>query len=589
MDKNCKQCGKTNVRPRSDFCSQKCSRAYRSLTVSKNCEYCGVKHHNRGRTCSPEHANSLKKLTNRKKFGADWAIQTSEAKEKRVDSNLKKYGVEHHLQSSDSLRKLRETNLEKYGVEWVGASREVQDRIKDTNLKNHGVENVFASEEVQERVKETNLERYGVEYSVQSEEVQDKIKDTNLRKYGVDNVFASQEIQEQIKETNLEKYGVEYASQADSVKDKIRRTNLKKYGVSSPLKLEEIKEKIKKTNLERHGVEYPSQSSVTMSKIRKSYEETINAPDYLGGGRVSNLNRSFAKVISEEYDVEVALEVAYDEYSFDLGVKGANIVIELNPTITHNVDKAYACVINKCSNNCLKHKAIPNNYHQKKAKYAKSRGLRLIQLYEWDFPRALLLLDGRLRKGFVKHSARKLVLVELSRVEANCFLSDNHFQGGVRGQKYVYGLKDGEELLAVASFGDSRFGAKASHEWLRYAVKRGHIIHGGSNKLFSHFLEEVVPDSVISYVDFDHTTGETFLSSCGFTELKETSPALIWSNRGEKISNSSLVSQGADRLLGTSYGSREESGLSNVEIMSREGWSRVYTSGNRVFLWSKER
>ena len=76
------------------------------------------------------------------------------------------------------------------------------------------------------------------------------------------------------------------------------------------------------------------------------------------------------------------------------------------------------------------------------------------------------------------------------------------------------------------------------------------------------------------------------LNHCGSQELKPTGPALVWSKGDESVPETSLLRLGADRLLGTSYGSREESGLDNHGIMLTEGWLPVWTAGNRVFTWT---
>lgn len=69
------------------------------------------------------------------------------------------------------------------------------------------------------------------------------------------------------------------------------------------------------------------------------------------------------------------------------------------------------------------------------------------------------------------------------------------------------------------------------------------------------FLASVSPESVVSYVDFNHTTQTGFLESCGFTYVKDTGPALIWHKKNQKAApNTSLLRLGADRILGTSYG-----------------------------------
>ena len=106
-------------------------------------------------------------------------------------------------------------------------------------------------------------------------------------------------------------------------------------------------------------------------------------------------------------------------------------------------------------------------------------------------------------------------------------------------------------------------------------------------RLFKEFLNDANPLSVISYVNFDHTTKVTFLNSLGFEESKHTGPSLVYCNvDGRKYSNTSLLSVGADILLETNYGSAKESGLDNHAIMLLEGFLPVYTSGNRVFIWN---
>lgn len=211
----------------------------------------------------------------------------------------------------------------------------------------------------------------------------------------------------------------------------------------------------------------------------------------------------------------------------------------------------------------------------------------LIQVYDWDSKDSVIrLLAGHLEKGWKRHSARKLSLREIPQRTANEFLKENHIQAGLKGQEVCLGLFDDDFLLSVATFGKARFKAKQQWEFLRYAVKRGHVIHGAAGRLWEYFLNSREPESVISYIDFNHTTRrENFLLSLGYVETGETASVLYWSKGDRVIRETSLLALGADKLLKTTYGSREKSGLDNHGIMIAEGWLPIYTAGNRNFIW----
>lgn len=50
----------------------------------------------------------------------------------------------------------------------------------------------------------------------------------------------------------------------------------------------------------------------------------------------------------------------------------------------------------------------------------------------------------------------------------------------------------------------------------------------------------------------------------------------------------SLLMIGADRIIGTKYSPPKKCGMNNEEIMLKEGFQKIYTSGNRVFMWTKD-
>ena len=341
--------------------------------------------------------------------------------------------------------------------------------------------------------------------------------------------------------------------------------------------------------LQRYGAEYALQVPELLDKQIATTNQRIQE-GLIHPSKISKINKSFAEDLKNRYNVDVELEKSLGKSTFDLFVPERNLFIDLNPAVSHNSLMSFACIKNSCASDCTKHSPVGNTYHKNRAKLAHDNDVSLVQIYDWDLSSIHRFLHGKLASNFVKLSAKRLSLVSISQRDANEFLSRYHIQGGTNKQTHCYGLVCDNELLAVATFGPSRFNKNYDYEFIRYAVKTGYIIHGASARLFKAFLNDAQPSSVVSYVDFDHTTKQhTFLNTLGFKETYSSGPTLAWFNLSKQhhVSNLSLSLVGADRLLGTSYGPVSESGLNNKDILLKEQYLPVYTSGNRVFVWQE--
>lgn len=488
-------------------------------------------------------------------------------------------------------------------------------QVKATTLANYGVENAFDIEGVREKAiaasltpeaiekkKATNRERYGADWPAQNEELNreylrrqreknggvlafntERQKETNRERYGGDSPFSDATVQTKAQTTQK----VNNDGKLGFNNDKQRATMLEKYGSAGRLgdPFEMIKQRARM--LELYGVETPSEHEPFLEKAMNSLMERYGR--IFPGEKISKLNRDFAQELTDRFDVAVEFEHQVQGSFFDLYVPSAKLAIELNPTVTHNSAISFACLRSGCSSfPCNSHTPVASNYHEKRAKLAQSHGLDLLQVFDWDKPEAIFsLLGPKLGVLQKRVSARKTELVGLSQSEANQFLSAHHIQGASSKQIFCYGLKWGGEIIAAATFSRSRFGAHEEWEFNRFAVDRGFRVFGAAGKLFGAFVKEASPSSVVSYVNFNHTTRPQFLNSLGFTALRTTGPALIW-NRvrdGKTVSANALHRQGADRLLSTAYGSRADAGLDNRQIMELEGFVPVYTAGNLVLTW----
>ena len=113
------------------------------------------------------------------------------------------------------------------------------------------------------------------------------------------------------------------------------------YGVSSPMKSKEIKNKVKDTMMKRYGVPYyflSNRNGYTISKINKNFSNLLN-----------NSN------------IENELEFVIDRKSYDLHILNSNILIEINPTYTHN--STLSCWFNNYNK-----PPLVNTYHIEKTK-----------------------------------------------------------------------------------------------------------------------------------------------------------------------------------------------------------------------------
>ena len=576
---------RTCARCREKFTPKKLNQQICQAQHFKKCAWCGgeMPWEKKGASCSPACRSELLKKTNREKYGTDYPQQSEKVK-KTLKEKWDKEG--NPSQTPKAKEKRRKTNIERYGTDNPLGSKEIQEKVKRTNLEKFGAEHVMRTKEGVTRQRKAMKAKYGVEHPLQVPEFRKKFEATAMERYGVSHPFQALEVQEKTRQTLIEKYGTVSLGGLNWFKEKVKVTSQERYGTDHPMQSEEVQAKSRNTNLEKLGVPYPSQNPSSKLKAQESFSKRVEENGF-SHRRVSKLNKEFAARLEERYGVSTKLECPFSGGAADIGIEG--LLIDLNPTITHNSAISFVCIKNKCSQPCVKHSPKSKTSHFERARAAKNDEIKLLQFYDWDSPEKIFnFLDARLLPGFQRISARKLRVADVPGKLAKSFLEENHVQGSVRGQLTRIGLYADEELIAYGSFGKARFGAKEDFEWYRYAVKKGFIVHGGSNMVWREFLRKTSPKSVVSYVDFNHTTSpQIFLNSVGFKEDAPTGPTLIWYNPVTKIkiTDSALRKIGADRLLSTSYGPREVCGLSNSDILLLEGYLPVYTAGNRVFRW----
>lgn len=532
-----------------------------------------------------------------------------EAKEKAKATCMKKYGVESATQSDlvkDKIKSSTEVNgsiekavaarkahyLKKYGVDHNWKTTQGQNKRATTIKEKYGVENPSQSEDIKAKKIATAIQNYGVEHHTKSREFKEQFTNLMIEKYGVSNPSKLPEVREKAKSTTMEKYGVEYAAQNPKFIEKAKQTLLDRYGVDVPMHSTSISEKAvqnKKTQFYRNldtrtnGLVKPLFTVDEYSSVNCSYQWQCNKcdtqfTDTLDDGWVPKCPTCFPGVKSiGEQEVYEFIKTHYDgeivrnsrsiisPLEIDIYLPQIKLGIEFNGIYHHS----------ELSGN------KPKTYHQNKWAQCMSRGIRLFQIYDTEWANKGSIIKSRLLGALGKNKtlfARKCKVDTISTEIKDQFLLDNHIQGPC-GSLHNYGLMFNGSVVAVMTFGKSRYTDKIQYELLRYCTLQGMNIVGGPSKLLAHFERNNNSPSIISYCDLRYGTGNMY-TKLGFT-LSHTSDANYWYRK----TNSSILES---RIKYQKHKLKNFVGfdptLTEWENMQKFNYDRIWDCGSSVFV-----
>lgn len=304
------------------------------------------------------------------------------------------------------------------------------------------------------------------------------------------------------------------------------------------------------TNMSKYGVPY-----YCMSK------EFLGAQSH---GSNSKPNLRFEKLL-ESNGIEYEREFSVGRYNYDFKV--GDTLIEINPSATHNVDY---CPFGRTP--------MGKYYHRDKTLLANINGYRCVNVWDWDNENGVV----ELLKGRKCLQARKCSVREVPLPDAKEFISKNHIQGYAKDQVRL-GLYSDGELVSIMTFGAPRYNKNYQWELVRYCSSAN--VAGGAERLFSHFVREFDPKSIVSYCDLSKFSGETY-AKLGFKLKRTSAPTCHWYSlkSGKHITDNLLRQRGFDQLFGEDYGK----GSSNEQLMLGAGFVRVYDCGQATYIYEKE-
>jgi hypothetical protein len=216
--------------------------------------------------------------------------------------------------------------------------------------------------------------------------------------------------------------------------------------------------------------------------------------------------------------------------------------------------------------------------------------IHLMQEYNEPVKNALWFFDDELTKPTIiqsmlnnvagkstKIAARKTAVVELNRNEARSFLKQNHLQGAGSGAVLYIGLKQGDTLLSVMSFGKARYNPIAKYELLRFASLLGTVVVGGASKLMAYARTKLV-GQIVSYADLRYGTGKVY-QQLGFMFQGNSKPGYWYIKDGKRSHRSQFQKHKLKDLL-TDFNPAE----TEIKNMLRHGYERIFDLGHAVYL-----
>lgn len=451
----------------------------------------------------------------------------------------------------------------------MGVDPEVLEKKRNTNLKKWGVPNPQALAEVKEKQQSTLLSKYGVTNFSKSKEFIEKSKKTFIEKYGVDNPSKNKEIVEKIRKQALER-------NFDIVLEKRKETCIKKFGTpaSSQRHLNTIAlEKI-------HDIEYLRHQHVTLKKSADEIAKELgcsatpiltrltNAGIAVVRHQQSSAEKEIIEYIKQfTHNIEFRNRSIISPKELDIFIPEIKLAIEVNGVYWHS-----------------ELHGKDRNYHKGKTEKCLAAGVTLYHILDLEWSNSKEIVKSKIAGAFGKLKrvpARKCLIKEVPVKEKSIFLNNHHLQGNC-GSTVNLGLYYENQLVAIATFGKSRYNKKYEWELIRFCNKQYITVQGGASKLLSHFVKKYDPKSIVSYADAKWSSGNMY-EKLGFRFSHWASPNYFYFKKNNPSKLESRIQFQKHKL--SSMFKNVNLTNSEWEIMQENNYDRIWDCGNKVYIW----
>lgn len=386
-------------------------------------------------------------------------------------------------------------------------------------------------------------------------------------------------VQKKRRMTNLDRRGVEYPAQSPVVRDQYKSTMMQRYGVDHVNKTPVTVEAKRLITTDEY-LEWAKTHNMTTAQIGASLgvpQATVSRWMQEVGVRwdvdssTSAFEREVAQVVRSVVGEERVLtrdRVTIKPLEIDILVPSLGVGIECDGMYYHSETWGKK----------------GRRYHADKTQQAADVGIRLVHIYdgEWRYKRDIVVSRLMAILGAANRThARKLKVIEVSSPQEREFFDQTHLQGYVPSS-YAYALVDENDMIhAMMSFIKSRYSKRADWELLRYSTRLNSTVVGGAAKLFTHFVRNVAPSSIVSYCDLRYGVGRVY-RELGFEQIGCSSPNYHYftPTAHYPISRISFQKHKLASKLPTF-----DASLTEYQNMLRAGYDRVWDCGNSIWLW----
>lgn len=472
------------------------------------------------------------------------------------------------LKKSDILDKRIKTVKEIYQVENIFQLESTKDKSKSTKSERYD-DPTFNN---REKSRVTSLDRYGSNNPAQAVSIKKKIFDTNLERYGSISPLSSDIIKEKIKSSLIERYGVDHPMKSSTIREKIKQTNIKRYGVENPSQknysadaIEFLNDEVKFKNLlETKSVfELSKEYSISLTPIYdriKSYK--------LDSFVMSGFQRSVVSFIQEIYfnEIQTNNKKILDGLELDIFIPEFNLGIECNGTYWHS-----------------ELNGKDRNYHLNKTIECKKKNIFLLHIWEHDWYNKTDIIKSIIRHKLglsKKLYARKGTVEVISSKASADFIENNHIQSAGTHAPVSIALKIDNEIVSAMTFGKSRFNKNFQWELLRFCNKAGYSVTGSASRLFSYFIKNYKPETIITYSDSSLMSGNLY-SMLGFVYNSYSRPSYFYTKDYKVVFHRTKFQKYKLPNLLDNF-DKEKTEWQN---MVNNGYDRIWNCGNDVWSW----
>ena len=224
-------------------------------------------------------------------------------------------------------------------------------------------------------------------------------------------------------------------------------------------------------------------------------------------------------------------------------------------------------------------------YHQEKACLCYAKDIRLLQFWDHDVVKKGEIVESIILQALGKTKnrtyARNCEIFPVRPEFASKFFERNHLKGNA-GASVHLGLWIRDTLVSCMTFAKPKFDKSYEWEIIRFASKLGYQVAGGASRLFTAFVRQYRPSSIMTYADLMTGTGNVYLQ-LGMRQIAITKPGYNWVYGKQIISRYGCQTSKLPKLLGDKYNSK----LSQKENMEHAGAYRIFDAGNAKFEWFK--